>query len=398
MGRNRKFPVLAALAGKVASQVSSRLSQKVNAQSGKILVAGLAGLAFYHWRGWQGDKKWLAQEQLIPGPVKLNRYPRVSVLVAAWNEEDAIEAHLNSFLALNYPDIELIVCAGGPDRTFELAQTFNKPGLQVLQQHPGEGKQAALARCLPLATGEIIYLTDADCLYEDETLLRLLDPLVNEAEQAVTGASRPLDEQLDRLIPAYLWAADTVAGRRSPRYVKGLLGRNSALWRNCLEEAGGLDFYAPSGTDYQLARRLLAHKVAIRYVKTSVIASRYPQTPGQYRRKQARWLRNLLYYGPRYGATEDVRATLKTIGLGNFMLALPLAAFILGPLGLVSWLLLVNQAVLARWRYLAFTAGLYRRKISGRLLAGAIPMTLLDFVVWSQPIFDLMIKNRRERW
>ena len=45
----------------------------------------------------------------------------------------------------------------------------------------------ALARCYDRSSGEIIYLTDADCLFDGEALARLLAPIMNEGEQVTTG-------------------------------------------------------------------------------------------------------------------------------------------------------------------------------------------------------------------
>ena len=53
--------------------------------------------------------------------------PLVSLLVAAWNEEAHLVAFLSSFMALAYPQKELILCAGGDDQTWALAQAWATP-------------------------------------------------------------------------------------------------------------------------------------------------------------------------------------------------------------------------------------------------------------------------------
>jgi poly-beta-1,6-N-acetyl-D-glucosamine synthase len=376
-----------------------QINRIVGRHAGKLLAAGLVGVGAYNWCLWLRDRALAArlrdERSHVPA---LTRTPKVSALVAAWNEHDHIDAHIRSFLVLPYPDIELILCAGGADDTLERARRYASARVIVLEQRPGEGKQRALARCLEHAAGEIIYLTDADCRYVGDALARLIAPLVEDGEQASTGGSRPLDEQTSRLLPNYLWASDVVASVRNSTYSEGLLGRNAAVTRAALERSGGLNFVAHTGTDYHLARRLIGSGIAIRYVGESVVPTEYPETLGVYRRKQSRWLRNLLLYGPRYGATRDVRATLRTIATGVLMLLAPLMALVVGSGALVLWSLLLTQAVCAKLRYILFTARLYQWPIPLRPLAGLVPLTLIDFVVWALPIFDLLSARWRDQW
>src|SRR5579859_460989 len=137
-----------------------------NRHAGRLALAGLLGIGIINWRSARRDRR--TAERLrdeYARPPILTRLPRISVLVAAWNEAAMIEAHLHSFQALSYPDIELILCAGGSDDTLRRARQAAGRAVHILEQQAGEGKQQALARCAALASGEIIYLTDADCLY-----------------------------------------------------------------------------------------------------------------------------------------------------------------------------------------------------------------------------------------
>jgi len=366
---------------------------------GVVLLVGLAVVGWHNWRLWRRDRA-LAdrlRDERAPLP-KLSRTPKVSALVAAWNESANIDAHIQSFLALEYPEIELVLCAGGSDDTLERARLYASKRVIVLEQQLGEGKQRALAHCMQQAQGELIYLTDADCIFHDEALVRLMAPLIEEGEQVSTGGSRPLDEQEAKILPAYLWASDVVANAHFEQYVEGLLGRNAAVTRSAIDRIGGLGFEARTGTDYQLAQRLLAVGLKICYVKESIVKSRYPETIRDYRHRQSRWLRNLLIYGLRYGAKRDVRLTLKTIATGMFMLLAPLVAMASNSALLICWLLLLCQATTSKLRYAMFAVRLYRGPISLRLFAAALPLTLAEFVIWSLPIYDLLNPQRREQW
>lgn len=394
MGRNCRTGVLVAL------KSDFRLFKNISGRyAGPLLLIGLVGIVLYNLRLWRNERN-LADRLKAKraSSTTLSRQPKISSLVAAWNAGNQVDAHLHSFLELNYPDIELILCAGGEDGTLERARRYASERVIVLEQHPGEGKQRALARCLKHASGEVIYLTDIDCRYVDGALEQLLAPLVEEGEQAVTGGSYPLDEQANKVLPAYLWASDAASAARFPTYINGILGRNAAITRAALERSGGLDFPAPTGTDYHLAQRLNQRNIAIRFVSTSVVPTEYPEGLSVYRRKQSRWIRNLLLYGFQYGAWQDVRRSLQTVVIGLMMLLAPLTTPVFGKLILTPWALLVAQAASSKLRYVLFTARVYQKPISLRLLASILPLALVDFAIWASPILDLINPRRRTQW
>lgn len=361
---------------------------------------GLVGVAGHNVRRWRNDTGLLtgAQPTLGPPVSVWPEQPRVSVLVAAWNEARHIDHHIRSFLCLRYSNVELIICAGGNDDTLARANAYASQRVLVIEQHAGDGKQRALARCFQHATGDIMYLTDTDCRYNDTSFHRVLAPLVCDGEHVATGVSRPLEDQLDRILPLHIWAADATSSLRFGSYVGGLLGRNAALTRHALDVSGGMGFIARTGTDYQLAQRLLASGFRIRYVGASVVESEYPETVQSYRRKQSRWLRNLAIHGRRYGADDDVRVTQKTIATGLMMTLAPLFALLAGVSLLVPWLVLVTHAAAARVHYARLATGLAGRPLPLRYVAVVVPLTLLDFVVWALPLFDLCDPRRRDQW
>ena len=68
-----------------------------------------------------------------------NTYPKVSIIVAAYNNEQTIEECLKSILALDYPEssIEVIVMDGGSkDATVEIAQKYPVKVLSIRLNAP----------------------------------------------------------------------------------------------------------------------------------------------------------------------------------------------------------------------------------------------------------------------
>jgi len=105
--------------------------------------------------------------------------PKVSIIVAARNEQRNIREALQSLLNLSYPDYELIVVN---DRSEDDTQTIleqmsaSQPRLKLLKinELPSGwlGKNHALWTGSQLATGELLLFTDADIIMEPTVLTR----------------------------------------------------------------------------------------------------------------------------------------------------------------------------------------------------------------------------------
>jgi cellulose synthase/poly-beta-1,6-N-acetylglucosamine synthase-like glycosyltransferase len=377
------------------------LNRVANRHAGKLLLLGLAGVAWHNWRLWQRDKALLAERVAPPPRPPLDDWsdlPPVSVLVAAWNEADMIEDHIASFLALRYPCKELVLCAGGKDGTYEIARRHAGEGVVVLEQRAGEGKQWALARSFAESRGDVVFLTDADCILDDDAFERTIHPLGAGREQVCTGTSRPLAHQLRSPFVVSQAASQIYGSLRAPEYVPGLLGRNCAVRRDLLLRSRGLEAPAASGTDYVLAKELLRAGARIRHVPHSRVLTHYPTDPLSYVRQQRRWLRNVVLHGRRFAAGGEVRASLRTSLVGATMLLLPLLGLLVTPWLLAAWGVLAAAALFARFRYLGLAAGVLDRRVRPADVAWQGPMLLLDLVAWTQPLADYARQRNRWAW
>lgn len=106
-------------------------------------------------------------------------WPRVSIVVAARNEERNIAEGVGSLLSIDYPDLELVVVNDrSTDRTSEILHGLRAADarLQVVELAalpPGWlGKNYALSRGVDKATGELLLFTDADVIFERSVLRR----------------------------------------------------------------------------------------------------------------------------------------------------------------------------------------------------------------------------------
>ena len=364
-------------------------------------LLGLAAVAAYNWRQWQRDKSLLAQIQEpepLPPLEEWPELPLVSVLVAAWNEADFIERHIESFRALRYPNKELVLCAGGDDKTYELAREHAGEGIAVLEQQLGEGKQHALERGLSRAAGSIIFLTDADCLLDDISFERTLFFVASGAEQVCTGASLPYPEQMTDPFVFGQISSQLYGTLHVPRYAAGLLGRNCAVSRTLLEESEGLSEPAATGTDYVVAKVLVAAGARIRQLPTSRVATHYPEGPAEYIQQQRRWLCNVALHGRRFRAMDEVRAAVKTSLVGLVMLTIPVLALVLWRLLLLPWSLLIFHGWLSRARHLLLTSRALKTPLRSQHFYIQLPFLFVDFFAWVRPLADYLVPKSRGEW
>ncbi len=93
--------------------------------------------------------------------------PFVSVIVAARDEEAHIAACLQALIAQDYAHCEIVVVDDGSrDNTVKIAQHLcaEYGHLRLLQSEGSGAKKAALALAIAQARGEILLMTDADCI------------------------------------------------------------------------------------------------------------------------------------------------------------------------------------------------------------------------------------------
>jgi cellulose synthase/poly-beta-1,6-N-acetylglucosamine synthase-like glycosyltransferase len=107
-----------------------------------------------------------------------NLLPSVTVIVAAWNEEAAIEQRLENLLALDYPadQVEIVVASdASTDRTDELVEAVaaGEPRVRLLRC-PRGGKVAAQDRAVRESQGEVVAFSDANATWAPDALRSLV--------------------------------------------------------------------------------------------------------------------------------------------------------------------------------------------------------------------------------
>jgi glycosyltransferase involved in cell wall biosynthesis len=189
---------------------------------------------------------------ILPPP--LARYPRVSVVVCAYNAERTIDRCLASLAVLNYPDYEVIVVNDGSrDRTLEIAERY--PFCRILSQ-PNRGLGVARNVGAEAATGEIVAYTDSDCVADPDWLNYLVAKMEASGLAVCGGPNFPPPEV--SLVPAAVAVAPGGPTHvlLSDEVAEHIAGCNMAFRREALLRLGGFDpIFRAAGDDVDVCWR-----------------------------------------------------------------------------------------------------------------------------------------------
>ncbi len=197
---------------------------------------------------------------------------KVTVMIAARNEEEKIHLTIEDILAQDYPKhlTEIIIVDDhSTDRTSQIIKSYADRGVQLLQLNEDKPlnsyKKKAIADAIKLSTGELMVATDADCRMGSKWLSTVVGYYEQHNPVMVSSPvgyfeEKSLFERMQTLEFSYLigvGAAFIGNGRAST-----CNGANLAYRKDVFYEVGGfkgIDELA-SGDD-----ELLLQKVAVRF-------------------------------------------------------------------------------------------------------------------------------------
>jgi glycosyltransferase involved in cell wall biosynthesis len=191
-----------------------------------------------------------------PRPVrKGGALPKVSVVVAAHDEEDVIERRLENLLALDYPEeqVEIVVASdASTDATDDIVARVSEQNERVrLLRCERGGKVAAQDRAVRETNGEIVAFSDANATWAAQALRRLVRNFADPDVAYVCGQLR-LDEAAGTNREGAYW-----------RYELGVREAESALHS---VTGGNGSIYAVRRDDYVEVDPRFGHDLSLPYV------------------------------------------------------------------------------------------------------------------------------------
>lgn len=281
--------------------------------------------------------------------VRATDIPTVTLVAPAYNEGKTIVENVKSLLAIQYPFYDLLIINdGSTDNTMQLliekydlepfdttfstqpipTATVNRifksrkaqyKQLTVIDKNNG-GKADAINAGINFAASELILCTDADCIIEQDALLKMVRPYLEESDQEIIACGGAIGVANDSIISngtikelrlpndmipmiqtvEYIRAF--LIGRMGWGEINGLMLVSGAFGmypRNRLIDVGGYNANTV-GEDFDLCIKLRAHMEKIKkpykvvYVPETLCWTEAPSDYGIFIKQRDRWARGLI--------------------------------------------------------------------------------------------------------
>jgi cellulose synthase/poly-beta-1,6-N-acetylglucosamine synthase-like glycosyltransferase len=190
--------------------------------------------------------------RLVPRAVRsADTEPTVTVVVAAYNEENVIARRIENLLALDYPRDKLRIVVSSDassDRTEEIALQYLDVSVIA---NPRGGKVAAQDRAVRQAESEIVAFSDANCTWSADALRKLVRPFADPDVAYACGQLRILD---------------AAGGNKEGVYWRYEMGVRNAESRFASVTGGNGSIYAVRRSDYVEVDPRFGHDLSLPYV------------------------------------------------------------------------------------------------------------------------------------
>lgn len=126
--------------------------------------------------------------------------PELTLLIAAYNEEDYIEKKIQNCLELDYPSEKLtilFVTDGSDDSTPDLIRKHEAKGIQLLHESARLGKISAVNRAMAYVKTPIVIFCDANTLLNPAALKKMARHFSNPKVGCVAGEKKVMSSEKD---------------------------------------------------------------------------------------------------------------------------------------------------------------------------------------------------------
>jgi cellulose synthase/poly-beta-1,6-N-acetylglucosamine synthase-like glycosyltransferase len=239
-------------------------------------------------------------------------FPKISIVVPAFNEAKTIKNCIESLQSVNYPNFEIIVVDdGSSDKTFEIASKYDYA--KVFHQK-NQGKPIALNNGISRSSGEIILTVDADTELDRMALRTLARRFAaNNRLGAIAGNVKVKREPT---ILNTIQSAEYATGINLVRKGQSVLGTViivpgpvAALKKEAIEAVG---FFSDDtfAEDFDITVKILKEGYEIEYEEASLACTDTPKNTEDLIKQRRRWYRGMIqvldkhkgmYFNRKYG-------------------------------------------------------------------------------------------------
>lgn len=240
---------------------------------------------------------------LMDKPPKLvlnHTFPPVSLLMAAYNEQECIAETLHSLRRQNYPgDLQIIIVDdGSTDKTREIVKASGMSNVKLITASHG-GKATALNRGLQDVSFDYVISIDADTFLHPQAITRIMSRMLGDPSNTAAVAGCVLAKNSRQSFMARLQEWDYFLAIASVK-------RQQALYQGTLVAQGAFSLYKTQvvrllngwpnciGEDIVLTWAMIKAGYRIGFESTAVGFTEVPVTFGRFARQRRRWARGMI--------------------------------------------------------------------------------------------------------
>ncbi len=239
-------------------------------------------------------------------------FPRISLIVPAYNEAKTIRSCVQSLRELNYPNYDVVVVDdGSTDNTFEEASQIRD--VKIIRQE-NQGKPRALNNGIRASTGEIIVTVDADTTIDKEALKKIAERFSSDERLGAVAGNVKVNPE-PKIMNA-VQSAEYATGINLIRKGQSVLGcvmivpgPIAALKREAVEK---VDFFSDDtfAEDFDITVKILKAGYRVEYEEKSLAYTDAPKNTEDLIKQRRRWYRGMtqvldkhknMYLNPKYG-------------------------------------------------------------------------------------------------
>ncbi|SNQ61462.1 glycosyltransferase [Candidatus Methanoperedens nitratireducens] len=301
---------------------------------------------------------------------KIDRFPKMSIIIPAYNEEITVASSIKSMLNLNYPDYEVIVVDdGSSDNTFNEAWKYSEKGVKVIRQK-NTGKPGAINTGIKNASGEIVITVDADSKLHPDALTWIARRFSGNPRLGAVAGNVKIDKPtgLLKTLQSLEYTTSINLIRKSQSVLHCVMivpGAIAALKTTVIHEVG----YFPSDTfaeDFDITMKILKAGYHVEYESRAIAFTQAPESIEDFLKQRRRWYRGIpqvlskyqgMYLNPKYGTAGMFGVPLMWLGVSSYLMNMFLLFILLADtfsyivssssydLNLLTWGMLVYWAL-----------------------------------------------------
>jgi poly-beta-1,6-N-acetyl-D-glucosamine synthase len=263
-------------------------------------------------------------------------HEKVSVIVAARNEECNIETLITSILCQSHANFELIIADDNSedDTCAVIKRYLDDPRVRLIKSPSSfyPQKKQALTRAIAAATSDILFITDADCIHPEQWIASMLEKY-KEGHTMVCGPVRIISDSLWSGLQALEFSgliAVTASSieKRNPHMCNGA---NLVFSRQVFQQVGGYDDneHIASGDDIFLMNKinkLFPGSIGFCNNSNAIVSTRAQGTLSSFMSQRIRWSSKM----------TKVRLGWKANVLAGSVIGLNLILFLLAAISIIS--------------------------------------------------------------